>query len=109
LALLVGAPSSLLLCCLLLCTSSQHSDNSHKTHNTHKTNKKANRHQNKSRAYNMARFMSAAASALDTGGGGGSWDSEFGEARYKDFSKLWSVGARAGVIETKKSGHVRHV
>jgi hypothetical protein len=44
----------------------------------------------------MARFMSAAASALDTGGGG-SWDSEFGEARYKDFSELWSVGLRKNV------------
>jgi hypothetical protein len=44
----------------------------------------------------MARITSAAATALE-GSGGGSWDSEFGEARYKDFSKLWSVGIRKNV------------
>jgi hypothetical protein len=41
----------------------------------------------------MAQFMSAAASAIEgSRGRGGSWNSEFGEAWYKDFSKLCSVG-----------------
>jgi hypothetical protein len=44
----------------------------------------------------MARITSATATALE-GSGGGTWDSEFGEARYKDFSKLWSVGIRKNV------------
>jgi hypothetical protein len=64
-------------------------NNSHKhtkTHKTHKYNKKK-----------MTQFMSAAASALASSGGGGSLDSEFREARYKDFSKLWSVGIRKNV------------
>jgi hypothetical protein len=32
--------------------------------------------------------MSAAGATALEGSGGGSWDSEFGEARYEDFSKL---------------------
>jgi hypothetical protein len=87
-------------------TTQNNKNNKHKNTPSQQNNKTTNRTQIKQKEVDstnlyidytkMARITSAAATTLE-GSGGGSWDSEFGEARYKDFSKLWSVGIRKNV------------